>query len=273
MQRFTGILLSLAVLLCLAQSATAAIYPQEGDQFRIDWHQITNQSEGPFEMNGVLHNGRTPDTYLSFCVESKEYFWPGHTYEVQQLAGIDPKKSSKTGRTLSGYGAWVYNQFMANAIPFSAIPANKGLQLNLVQQAIWAGMVGDELGVGVMDTTGWDWAGGNRNTAHLGDFKGAEFGISDWTAYNNLGIGYSQYTQSLWFVNQGASYTGNVVLLNLIDPDRNIGDPYYFAQDQLGLGGPPESSGFVPEPGSMIVWALLGCLGVAVASWRRKRIA
>ena len=121
----------------------------------------------------------------------------------------------------------------------------------MLQQAIWAGMVGSSGNVGASD---------------------AEFDITSWTAYESLGIGLSDFESSSWggpaadTLAKKLAYTGNVKVLNMYK-DVNFSQ---LAQDQLGLGGgdtiPP-----VPEPATVVIWSALGgAAACAVAARRRK---
>lgn len=250
---------------CLPAAASINV----GDTYQIDHHPSPGQSQGgPFEFirtsspvvgeplgvnpSDPLLQKTLPSTwndayFWSFCVEIGEFFSPGNTYPVFAIADA----TYKTGRDLSGYNAWIYTMFrdadgwhLPSAILSGGIT---GAEYNLLQNAAWAGMVGDSGVVG---------GGGSEDDR-------AELVISDWTPYEALGIGYDDFLASTWGggvpEEQALAYLGRVKVLNM--------GPLGLAQDHLGLVSGQTLPPPLPEPSTLIIWSLLGA-----ASWLGMRI-
>lgn len=248
MRRMIAVLTVLLVAALFCSPAAASI--TAGDTYRIDWHKVAGQSQGPFEFIRVspTPSGNNPnltenpqyrtdtslwdDAYFwSFCVEIGETFIPGHTYKVDAIAD----HSYASDMLLTGYTAWIYSMFreidgwtLPNEILSDGI---SGEEYNHLQNAVWAGMVGSSGVVGGSD---------------------AELSISLWGQYETLGIGYSDFLSSSWGT---LADLGSVRVMHM----GNDG----LAQDQLAI---------IPEPASVLIWCLLGAgswLGMRV--WRGGR--
>jgi hypothetical protein len=199
-------------------------------------------SQGPFLMTEKVLSGDTQVApFETFCVEVNEYFHIGNTYSV---AGIGVQ-TIHTGNYLTPYTAWVYTKYSTDATFRSNV--DTGTEYNLVQKAIWAGMV--------------------KNVGDTPGSVGSEYAKYTSTPFaniqidlGNLGISLANYASSGW------SGFGDVKVLNMVGPVPHTTD----SQDQLALI-PSEGTPQVPEPMSVIVWSLLGLCFVGTAIWRRRK--
>jgi len=276
---------AVALLAVVAVPAMASVVA--GSSYVLNWpNGGPIGDEGPFYMNYVSGgvNPQAVDSFLTFCVEHNEYFQPGNTYKVDTL----DTKSIRTNRGLSGYDAWLYTMFrdedgwqLPVALTNSLLTLKQ--QDDVLQYAIWAGMVGNNSDYPSSGTPP------SASSANIGNAKAEQqFGVvsSYLPAMNNVvalnggaltdailhtyGIGLYDFERSTWGVAAGYtdpySYLGKVRALNLTGLD------FPSAQDQLGFDYTLQGTPPVPEPMSLIVWSVLGMCG-CVAMYRRwKRV-
>jgi hypothetical protein len=226
-------------------------------------------TEGPFYM--TMNGGDPPaeESFLTFCVETTRYFYPGHTYTVLEPGPND--HSMMTNRNLSGYTAWIYTMFRGEdeqwQLPeyFNTMTKQS---YDILQYAVWAGMT---RGTPSSTSVG---AGGDDSTK-------AEQTFGQWNSYlqaswtegdlHEIGLGLADFEASGWGTDEGYSdpytYLDKVRVLNL------TGD-FEDAQDQLCFADGESIDPLVPEPISFMVWSLIGLsiCGAACWQWRRKRI-
>lgn len=277
------VILTGVVLLGISSAALASVDFEAGMWYRVQ-HPGGYGSEGPFKMEyyGTTKTATTRDAskdFWTYCVERAEFFSPGSYY---QFAVNDAQNlSSNTGRRLTGYSAWVYNKFRAGEIPIGTLTGHTATgDYNTVQLAIWAGVIGQNADVSLQANIGKivlaDWnsySSGITATVVRSNnkpFQGAEWGYSPantaamWNQFDALGLGWDDFQNSTWFGSYGYVSTGGTPVVLLF----NNG-----VQDFLGtIGNVVIEENGVPEPASLIVWSLLGCLGVSLA-WRRRRKA
>jgi hypothetical protein len=231
--------LTAAFVLGISLPSWAAI--EVGDQFKMT-KPYSISSQGPFLMTEKVLSGDTQVApFETFCVEVNEYFHIGNTYSV---AGIGVQ-TIHTGNYLSPYTAWVYTKYSTDTTFHDYVVDHE--KFNLVQKAIWAGMVqnvGDAPG-----SAGSEYA----------KYTSTPF-ASIQTSLGNIGISLADFASSGW------SGFGDVKVLNMVGPVPSTKD----SQDQLAII-PSEGTPQVPEPMSVIVWSLLGLCFVGTAIWRRRK--
>lgn len=254
-------------------------------------------TEGPFRADA----DGTANDFFTFCVERTEYFYPGTTdYEFRLPVG-NANKSSQTGRILTGYAAFVYNKFLNQDLT----SLSSGTR-DIYQKAIWAGMVGvgynpaeqdistrmatmyAEIGKVVLGD--WDSYSSaplsvtvTRKSSLLGQYSGAEWGVVQgsqneeqaraamWAEFATVGLGWNHYLYSNF--NALTGYSGGINTVTVLNTNVYIANDSVGAnaQDMLASSSTIPDN-MVPEPVSLIVWSLLGCLGLGLA-WRRRRKA
>jgi hypothetical protein len=279
-----GILLNVG---CMAQMTVASIGVQANDDLYMEvWgNRASGQSEGPFHAVIYDDDSRTqavgnlvgphssPDTrtpeanFLTFCVEKNNYFWSsGQYFNIDAIGAV-----TNTGsRTLTGYSAWVYDKFRAlNISPTTVLtgtaPGNLpwATAMNDYQNGVWAGMVGSS---GVV--------GGNDSEQPLANFTTSTTASpGSYADYYALGIGYEQFlNDNTWAAATNGSKLDNIgnYRVLVIQPRAEYGTAYPFGQDQVFFIGSAPGSDTVPEPTTLIIWSLLGGLGICIGWWRRK---
>jgi hypothetical protein len=97
-------------------------------------------------------------------------------------------------------------------------------------------------------------------------------GTGSWVSATSLGLARPDY---LWNTNKGSNYTANLQFL--ADAGSGMQALNTFAVEdylkmQANFSGGFYSSPAVPEPATIIVWSLLGGLGI-VLGWRRRMAA
>jgi hypothetical protein len=231
------VILALGLVAVLCRPSLAAI--EAGNIYKLE--TLNARSEGPYLLT-PMGGGAPAGSFGTFCVELHENFSDGALYTV---SGVSNQTTS--GKSLSGYTAWLYSMFRTQdglSLPFTATSQN----YDLLQQAIRAGMVGTSGTVGGAD---------------------AEYAISNWAAYEQIGIGLSNFITSAWGGTTDLAAKlgclGSVKVLNLVGPTPDRADP---AQDQLALVPQSQPQAQVPEPASLVVW---GMLAPMAWGWQRFR--
>jgi hypothetical protein len=246
MRHFSRECAAIAIALGLAIPAMASI--EVGDSFTITANYPTNRTApySPYTMvetaDASAKNHAT-ERFQTFCVEATEDFTSGHTYRV---AGIGATTS--THYALTDYAAWLYTNFRNKTLPLLFWQDKRDTteaKYNLLQNAIWAGMVMD--------------AG---NDTEIGKSGVSECAITDWKGYEKLGIGLTDFNKAVVGNKWKAGDLGDVVVLNMVAKDRD-GNWTSPAQDQLGL---------VPEPATLAIWSILGVCGIGGHLVRRRRL-
>jgi hypothetical protein len=278
MKRFVGIAAIFVVIMAVSAPAMATI--QTGNIFQLTWPNFSPHGyEGPFQM---IPNGGNPiavDNFYTFCVEQKEFFTPGLSYQIGQTTALGVIsngigiKSVLTNRTLTGYSAWIYSMFR-NDDGFNlpvAITGDGGItttEYNALQYAVWAGMV-------KKDNGGSGIVGGTDAEQHVGDSNSYLGRGWTWDQLDALDISYSDFLASSWAgagSNEAAKLAevGNVQVLNLYG--YNSTKKWYDcpAQDQLGIIPGQGQDHNVPEPAALIIWSLLSLSG-GLWAWARRR--
>ena len=295
-------LLVLGVLLtigCLAQTAPASVEVNDDIFLQVWANHASGQTEGPFfaaiyddprpiqgpgTLLGSHSAANLETTLLTFCVEKSNYFWSsGQYFNIDDFGDV----TVSGGKTLTGYTAWVYHKFLALGVtPTTTLPTtdpNTGLPwatvMNDYQKAIWAGMVSDIV----------NGVGGSGSEEPLPGFTtSTQATPGAYADYYTIGIGYGQFlTDASWAEVNGSKLNnlGGYQVLIIKPSPLDYGTAYEFGQDQLFfIGECTNNQSVVPEPATMIVWALLGAaswLGMGVwhveaasaGSPGRKRIA
>ena len=95
--------------------------------------------QGPFKAT-VLTGAATGNTFASFCVEIREYFYYGQTLYVggvtdHTVSGITASGPSQNNDPLSAATAWLFTQYSNNTLSgYSQTAGNN----NALQNSIWA---------------------------------------------------------------------------------------------------------------------------------------
>jgi hypothetical protein len=266
----------LSIGLSASSRAFAAI--EAGDDIQINTWPHAGQSQGPFKVTIYNDDDKTVghvanplgdlerNPFLTFCVEVREFFYNGQVFDIKGFSDV----SVSTGRTLTGYSAWVYEQFITLGLTPSSSPAPIngvafGDAMNAYQYAIWSGMV--DLNGGVIDAS---YLGSIANSEYGAEFPGGTaYELHTNTTLDVLGIDYDTFlapSNSDWGANEAAR------LLNTGDVDAiNIDGDGAWGQDQLIVITISHHDD-VPEPASLIVWTVLGA-GAAGLALRRRRAA
>lgn len=245
---------------------------QPGDDIQINtWPR--GQTQGPFwariwdddpsaDVGTTTSSADLERSFLTFCLERREYFYSGERFNIAGLEGT----TLDTGRNLTGYAAWVYEQFRALGLTpatttaqLAAKPIPGGLSswghaLDLFQNAIWAGVVGSD----------WIVGGGNAELP-------LTFSLND--DYDDLGISYTyDFLPSTWaggpstLLQERLEELGNYRVIQ-IDPLPNE-----HGQDQM-LMLEPEDQGYTPEPASLLIWGCIGGVAAGLNWYRRRKVA
>ena len=280
MRKLLGLLAILGIIVGIVPTAMGAI--QQNDDIYISLWQSApaGQTEGPFHgqvfhdsSTGVSsHTNQTPSfDNLVFCVETHEYFSSGGSWFNVTGVGTSTQRS---GRLLTGYSAWVYEQFKSLAGTNGADPSHgfptgltvggysMGYVMNRYQDAIWAGMVADN--------------GTGRNSIVLGDvgaldseygsYYGSPISLGVGSVFDTLGIGTNDFLASNWVGATDAAKLRNVAGYGIIQ----INVDGYWGQDQLFVIGQNRPVPVVPEPASVVVWSVIGA-GAGLGAVRRRR--
>jgi len=250
--------IGLAVAVLVFTAAVPAVASiEKGDILKFS-RAYSGTSQGPFLATVVDSPGGATD-FLTYCVETTEFFFPHYKYAVGDITDA----SVRTERDLSGYSAWLYTVFRADlehpvgddkSWAFKD-PVDTVTEYDLLQEAIWAGMLGSSGVVGGSDS---------------------EKPISNWTPYTNEGFGLTDFQTAVakgrW---PGENDIDYVMVLNMayVPSEGEDPDPKTRVQDMLTFYGGDGISTIIPEPASLIAWSLLGCLGVAIGWWRRRKAA
>jgi hypothetical protein len=281
------VFLTAAIVISLGFPLQASI--SVGDAYNMHHHPLSapQQYEGPFEMNRT-NPGDTPppvtpnrdpanmtDQYFwTFCVEQSEFFTPGNTYYVGGT-GLFSYHSSKQ---LSGYSAWIYSMFrnidkndgtntkwgLPTQITSGGID---GAEYNVLQYAIWLGIVATGDVIGSADVGG---SGAEQQIGKKNGYLNINDNVLTWSVLNtNYGIGIEDFIASGWGGSNPYNDRGQVVVLNMYSAKDSYNNQH-LAQDQLGIV-PPETQHLVPEPVSFVIWILLGAVGLAVGFRRQKK--
>jgi hypothetical protein len=211
----------------MAVSAAASI--EVGDSFTITVADKTPWPYSPYTMTKKTTGAS--ESFQTFCAERAEEFYSGHTYKVANIGTV----TQNTHYKLTDYVAWLYTSFRNGALS----QIDTSAEYNLLQNAIWAGMV--------------------KNNGEIGS-SDSEFQIAknDWKAYDNLGIGINNFKAAGW-----TKGLGDVVVLNMVYGTDNA------AQDQLGLVE-NQSQSATPEPTALAIWSILGLTAVGAHGVRRR---
>jgi len=212
----------------------------------------------------------TPDLdQLAYCVQLDQFLvWD----KMYNIADTKVKVTESAGgggtltRELSGYAMWVYEAFRTLLLTpeYTALPTGLvASDLNDYQEAIWAGVVTDNL---------------PPSTSNIGIAGKSLFTLSSSTQFDSVGTGTYEKDISL------KNFTDNIIG-TYTNPAAELGTwqyamteadaPYKMivltgVQDQIFIG---TGTAYIPEPASLIVWSLLGMgswLGLRV--WRRRRM-
>jgi len=254
--------------------ASAAIEVNDDIQINV-WNR--GQSQGPFQVTiyddhtpgiGSKTIVETPSPFLTFCVETHEYFNNVDTFNINGFNNY----TTNSNKLLTGYSAWVYEKFLDLSINvtdstqtltnlFSAYGVSTKNALNAFQDAIWAGVITKEAAINASNV-------GSKNNSEYGAQYGKDYNLENSTLVA-LGINLTAFqNDSQW---HGASYAeklanvGDVLVIN-IHTGSNMG------QDQLiqiitnGHQNDP-----VPEPAGFVIWSLLA--GVCWLGARRVKAA
>ncbi len=133
MKRFAGMLAVVLLWASLPTSLVMADNVKVGDTIGI-WYGPYPTSEGPFRILGADAD------FLTFCVETHEYFYPtdwnpdSYLYKVASIGRDVDTDPDSTLKTLSPQAAYLYYHFRLGDLPGLALDAGV---LNQLQSAIW----------------------------------------------------------------------------------------------------------------------------------------
>jgi len=269
------------LVMLLMPAAAKASMVSVGNSIKLDANEPGKQ--GTFG----LDNQTTGNSFLVFCLERHESFSPSATYTVTNLS----TRSSETGRELSGYSAWVYNEFLATVGAATTLSGNHPLGMswddaaNTFQMAIWAGMVDAPNGSITKNHVGTSLdtdAGNTKTGAELQDGQ-TQSGFPtfdlDWltdatdddsSLFDELDLTFADFeADTAWHTAVGwnganiddlYNLTGTYRVMTIVDSVTGKR-----AQDQIvNIGDPPpiKTFGEIPEPGSLaILFGLMCCAG------------
>jgi hypothetical protein len=239
----------------VASVAADPIPPPDNGVVNLNYSGFTEYSDG-----GPFTATVGTNSFLTFCVETTEYFYPGDNYLVQSVSAYT---ASDSGNTVASQAEWLYAQYrLANAgQPYNApggIILNNTLNPNAgadVQAVVWA-----------MTTNG----GGDPGQPSSGTLIDPASLTGDaQTIYDDI---------------VGRPLASNSVSVGVFNPIPAPGTPEYpsgadYAQSMLYLSSEASYTPVgdfpnpVPEPTTIVVWTLLGGVGITLAKWRRKRAA
>jgi hypothetical protein len=109
--------LVLMILLLSVVDSMAAPMPVAGDLITIDYGAYHEGNGGEFTISGSTSLG-TIYSYTSFCLETNEYFYPGHSYTVESVTtyaangGVGGAVDNKD--YVSDASKWLMNEYVNN---------------------------------------------------------------------------------------------------------------------------------------------------------------
>ncbi|MCX7424629.1 MAG: PEP-CTERM sorting domain-containing protein [Planctomycetia bacterium] len=206
--------------------------------------------------------------FYTFCLERYEYFNPPNWYDIESL----PQSSVASNRAMTGYSAWVYNQFLVNVRddiihPRDNLEATKTL-IGHYQEAIWMGMVPY---TNVGGTAGRYDPGVDTLNVEPGGAGAELVGNANNADLVAAGIDLNSF-YAAWSWWHDAPHATNFEKLavvqsyGVISVQDNSGT---LKQDMEMLHGEPVEN-ITPEPASLLIWSVLG-IGSAGLAWSRRR--
>ena len=263
MKRFTAVLAVSIVLLAagLAQAAITQIRVLEGDYVKMSlgtYYTQNGETGGEFGMEVWDSVMTLKGTFFTFCADPTTLMSTGITYEVAAVS-----ESNHLGYTLSDYGKWIYYQYAlndyddGNGVLDSFIPGHISSPdfttaiAGAIQEGIWLNLTisGDNNFTTDTPADGQYPSGWNRNAYSAV--------CGDWVAAYQSGTtsGFETYKDKI-----------GIAQLTLGDGTGNFQNQMVFT-----VAGNGNTTPIVPEPATMLVWALLGISAVLIGWMRRRR--
>jgi hypothetical protein len=243
--------LAVSVVLLGASRTYASVTVSRGDYVSMsldncNYYVMQDETGGEFAMSVYGLNGIIQGTVYTFCADPNTLMYLNQTYCVNKVTG-----ANWLGYKLSDYGKWIYYAFsqdVSSPVPgHTALARLDSIYAGAIQEGIWSQLTLD--GQTVALPTGWDYSAYNTVAGNNGQ---------DW---------YAAYL--LWMANPD-----NAGLLDSVE----IAQLQYCGQDVqnqmvLSVDVAPNSTEAAPEPSTIIIWSVLGWLGISVGRRCRRTAA
>jgi hypothetical protein len=239
MRANTSVMTALTVALIVPGALQASIHIQAGDRIRMV--DGKGGHGGVFYAQEKVGSALVGDQFSTFCVEVAEHIALPGTYYVNKVTN----KTSETNNYLTPLAAWIYSDFLDNNLSSfltgfvsPTTDNDKARYHNTVQMAIWMSIIG-------LSQT--------QAASYIADIPGANYysySTTPSTPWLNELLNPSNY-------NYSSSDFRGVQIMNLL-----TGPGGSKIQDQLVRN--------TPEPTALMIWALLGMVGLTLGLGRLR---
>ena len=205
-----------------------------GGEFRVE----VKNSSGAWETLDYQNADDATWAYKTFCLELNEHLSVGTEYTATIDDAAWYGKSLRPGSTTSpeailAESALLYGLYFEGRLDdFTSFAYKTTASANDLQKALWAFEEGTSLSSGQTGYDLWTWA-----TANVG----TDYGLA-----------------------------GTVKVLNLWTKGHTSGETYAKQSQFIYVEDSGDTTGVVPEPASLAIWAMLGLVGLSPLRRRRR---